>query len=269
MIGFIGSGSMAGAIVRGAVASGSVPAREILLSSATGDTARALAQETGAAAVPGEDATARNLELVREAGPGGLVVLAVKPRLVGEVLAPLREDLAGLGSVVVSLAAGLELVSLAELTAPGQPLVRAMPNVNALVGAGMTAVCANGAVRAEQLEEVVALFSAVGETAVLAERLFPAYTAIAGSAPAWTGLYVEALARGAVANGMPKAQAVGIATQMLVGSARTMASGVTPTELADMVSSPGGTTVAGTVALEDAGFSPAVVRAVQAAVDRA
>jgi pyrroline-5-carboxylate reductase len=144
-----------------------------------------------------------------------------------------------------------------------------MPNVNAMVGAGMAAVCGNAAATEDQVDAVVGLFETVGSALVLPERLFPVYAAIAGSAPAYAALFVEALARAAVRNGMPKAQATRIAAQTMLGTARTLLEkGVAPTQLADMVSSPGGTTVAGTVALEDAGFSAAVVRGIQAAVDR-
>src|SRR5690606_40277989 len=104
----------------------------------------------------------------------------------------------------------------------GQAVIRVMPNVNAMVGAGMAGVCGNDAVGQDQLDAVVALFEAVGAATVLPERLFPAYAAIAGSAPAWTAAYVEALARAAVKNGMPKQQAVTLPAQMMLGAARTV-----------------------------------------------
>ncbi len=261
-VGFLGAGNMAGAIVRGAVAGGAVAADDIAVTSAHGS-ARALAGETGVTAL------ADNAELVRWTGRGGAVVVAVKPYLFAEVLEPLRAELAGAGSLVVSLAAGLTLERLESMLPDGQAVIRVMPNVNAMVGAGMAGVCGNDAVGQDQLDAVVALFEAVGAATVLPERLFPAYAAIAGSAPAWTAAYVEALARAAVKNGMPKQQAVTIAAQMMLGTARTLLEReLAPADLMDMVSSPGGTTIAGTVALEDAGFSAAAARAVQAAVDR-
>ncbi|MFC7405219.1 pyrroline-5-carboxylate reductase [Georgenia alba] len=261
-VGFIGAGNMAGAIVRGAAGKAVAP-QDVVVSSLHGRSAQALAAETGVAAA------SDNLEVVERVGPGGLVVLAVKPHLVAEVVPPLRDALAAQGSLVASLAAGLTLPTLESLLPDGQAVVRVMPNVNALVGAGMAAVCGNAATTEDQVRSVVALFESVGAATVLPERLFPAYAAVAGSAPAWSALFVEALARAAVKNGMPKAQAVSIAAQMLLGTARTLLETDTaPTQLADMVSSPGGTTIAGTVALEDAGFSAAVARCVQAAIDR-
>lgn len=266
-VGFIGSGNMAAAIVRGIVASKTRPGEGILLSSARGHTARSLAEETGARAIVEGEA---NLELVRQAGPGAVVMLAIKPYQFDEVLAPLRAELHAQSTVLVSVAAGLDLAELAAMTEPGQPIIRAMPNVNASVGAGVTALCANDATTAAQRDEVEQLFAAVGQVFWLAERVFPAYTAIAGSAPAWTGLFVEALARGAVSAGLPKQQAVEIASAMLLGSARTLIeTSTTPTGLADLVSSPAGSTVAGTIALEEGGFTPAVVRAVQVTAHKA
>src|SRR5690606_12904642 len=244
-VGFLGAGNMAGAIVRGAVAGGAVAADDIAVTSAHGS-ARALAGETGVTAL------ADNAELVRWTGRGGAVVVAVKPYLFAEVLEPLRAELAGAGSLVVSLAAGLTLARLESMLPDGQAVIRVMPNVNAMVGAGMAGVCGNDAVRQDPLDAVVPLFEAVGDATVLPVRLFPAYAAIAGSAPAWTAAYVEALARAAVKNGMPKQQAVTIAAQMMLGTARTLLEReLAPADLMDMVSSPGGTTIAGTVALED------------------
>jgi pyrroline-5-carboxylate reductase len=265
-VGFIGSGHMAGAIVRGIVADGTIPADDVVVTSAHGHSAQALARETGV------DVLGTNEELVEQVGVGGLVVVAVKPHMVAGVLTPLRELLAEHGSLVVSLAAGLPLARLEELLAPGQAVVRVMPNVNAQIGAGMAAVCGNVETTDGQTDAVVGLFETVGSAIVLPERDFPAFTAVAGSAPAFVFTFIEALARGGVRNGLPKAQAVRIATQTVLGSARLVAAragdGVTPADLVDTVSSPGGTTIAGLVAMEESGFSPAVVRGVQAVIDR-
>ncbi len=265
-VGFIGSGNMAGAIVRGIVADGTIPADDVVVTSAHGHSAQALARETGV------DVLATNEELVEQVGAGGVVVVAVKPHMVAGVLTPLRDLLAEYGSLVVSLAAGLPLARLEELLAPGQAVVRVMPNVNAQIGAGMAAVCGNAETTDGQTDAVVGLFETVGSAIVLPERDFPAFSAIAGAAPAFVFTFVDALARGGLRNGLPKAQAVRIAAQTVLGSARLVlaraADGATPADLVDTVTSPGGTTVAGLVAMEEAGFSPAVVRGVQATIER-
>jgi pyrroline-5-carboxylate reductase len=262
-IGFIGAGTMAGAIVRGVTAAGTVDAGDILLVDTRAEAAQSLAAETGAG-VAGSPA-----ELV--AG-SDVVVLAVKPQVLPAVLDGLRDDLAEHRPLLVSIAAGITLAALGERFPEGLPIVRVMPNVNAMIGAGMAAVCGNEHASEEQVHAVRDLFAAVGDAVVLAERDFSTYTAIAGSAPAFAFAFVDALARGAVKNGMPKALATRIAAQTVLGSARMVLEraddGVTPADLVDLVCSPGGTTIAGMCALDEAAFPAAVVRAVQATVDR-
>ncbi|MDU0347246.1 pyrroline-5-carboxylate reductase, partial [Actinomyces sp. MRS3W] len=228
-----------------------------------------LAQETGATCV------AAAAELV--AG-SDVVVLAVKPQVVPAVLDPLSDALAARFPLVISIAAGLTTEALAALLPAGTRVVRAMPNMAAAVGQSMTALTAGAAATPTDLETARALLSSVGRTLVLAEKDFSAFTALAGSSPAFVFQFIEALARGGVAAGIPKAQAVDIVTQAVLGSALTVqaeaarraagGSGRTPADLIDAVSSPGGTTVAGLVALERAGFSAAAVAAVEATIAR-
>ncbi|MDD9206291.1 pyrroline-5-carboxylate reductase [Georgenia sp. 10Sc9-8] len=264
-VGFVGAGNMAGAIARGIIAAGEVAGSDVVLVDARAEAGQALAEEVGATVAPSA------AELVATCD---VVVLAVKPQVLPEVVTDLAADLVRHRPLLVSIAAGTSLDAI-EALLPGDAglaVVRVMPNVNAMIGAGMAAVCGNVAAGADDAERVRALFATVGEAIVLPERDFSAYTAIAGSAPAFAFAFVDALARGAVKNGLPKAQATRIAAQTLLGSARMVLEraedGVTPADLVDMVSSPGGTTVAGTCAMEDAGFSPAVVRGVQATIDR-
>ncbi|MEE6272751.1 pyrroline-5-carboxylate reductase [Georgenia wangjunii] len=264
-VGFIGAGNMAGAIVRGITAAGVVAGDDVLVVDARPEASAALADATGAR-VP---ASAADLVAASD-----VVVLAVKPQVIPGVLAELGGALVARRPLLVSIAAGTSLAALAGMLPDGAdlPVVRVMPNVNAMIGAGMAAVCGNAATSADDVERVRALFAAVGDAVVLAEADFSTYTAIAGSAPAFAFAFIDALARGAVKNGMPKALATRIAAQTLLGSARMVLEraedGLTPADLVDMVSSPGGTTVAGTVAMDEAGFGPAVVRGVQATIDR-
>lgn len=155
---------------------------------------------------------------------------------------------------------------------PGLAVIRVMPNVNAMVSAGMAAVCGNAHATADQVGLVVDLFRGVGQVIELPEKDFSTFTAVASSGPAFVFTFIEALARAALKHGVPKPLAVRIATQTVLGSAQLLLAraedGVTPADLVDMVSSPGGTTVAGLVAAEEAGFSPAVVRAVEATIAR-
>lgn len=258
-IGFIGAGAMAGAILRGAVAAGAVTGTDVTVTSRTAASREALAAETGARA------TASAAEVV---AASDVLVLAVKPYQLADVLAPLAGALAERRPVVVSVAVGVRLAELAAM-AGDVPLVRVMPNVNVAVGAGLSGVCAAPDVTAEQRQAVLDLFGAVGEAVEIDEKLFPAFAAVAGSGPAFTATFVEALARAALRHGMPKDVAVRIATATVGGTARLLTDrGLTPPALVDQVTSPGGTTIAGLCAMEDAGFSAAVVRGVGAAVDR-
>lgn len=267
--GFIGAGNMAGAIVRGTIAAGT-PATDVLLTSAH-DSASRLAAATGARHVP----TAAELVAASD-----VVVLAVKPHVIPEVLGPLADALAARRPLVLSIAAGLSTERLAQMLPSGARVVRAMPNMAAAVGQSMTALAAGAAATPTDLQTARALMSTVGRVLVLAEKDFSAFTALAGSSPAFVFQFIEALARGGVAAGIPKAQAVEIVTQAVLGSALTVQAeaaktahadgerGRTPADLIDAVSSPGGTTVAGLVALERAGFSAAAVDGVQATIAR-
>jgi pyrroline-5-carboxylate reductase len=259
-IGFIGAGNMAGAIIQGLVTSGFVAGDQIGATSLDAAGLDALARRTGIVPVAG------NTELVAQSQ---VVVLAVKPQQLDQVMEGVGAQLVAQRPLVVSIAAGITLERLAGWLSPNVALVRAMPNLNVRVGQGMTAVAGNEVATQSQVEQVRDLFGAVGQAMVLEERLFPAFSAIAGAAPAWVFLAIDALARGALAAGMTKAQAREAATQTVLGSAALLqATGEHPWVLIDQVASPGGTTVAGLNVLEDRGFSAALVAAVAATITR-
>ena len=265
MIGFIGAGNMGGAILRGVLASGIARPQEVCFSRTNEAAGVKLAQETGASFI------SSNSELIESVGTG-IVILAVKPAIVPSVLAEIRKPAAEAGTVFVSLAAGTPLELLEEHLAAHQPLVRAMPNVPARIGAGVTALCPNRSVTAAHYAEVCRLFDAVGTTLELAEKDFSAFTAVAGSSPAWTFQYIDSLARGALAAGMSKEAALRAAAGAVMGAAQlaldSLADGVRPQALIDTVTSPGGTTIAGLIAAEREGFSNAAVAAVTACIAR-
>ena len=264
--GFIGAGNMAGAIVDGLIASGHSGGTTVW---SAHDSASALAARTGVRLAPSAE------ELV---GTSDVVILAVKPHVIPVVLAPLQDALAARKPLVVSIAAGLTTTRLESLLPDGTRVVRAMPNMAAAVRESMTALTAGAAASEEDLELTASLMGRVGRTMVLDEKDFSAFTALAGSSPAFIFTFIEALARGGVDAGLPKARAVEIVTQALLGSASMVrreaerraedGTGRTLADLLDTACSPGGTTVAGLIAMEGAGFSPAVVEAVRAAIAR-
>ena len=265
--GFIGAGSMADAIIRGAVASG-VRAQDLAITSAH-DSARRLAERTGAVHLENSAALARQCDAV---------VLAVKPHVVPDVLVQIHDAVAAHRPLVVSIAAGVTLERIESLLPSGTRVMRAMPNMAAAAGESMTALAAGRSATREDLEDVRRLMSAVGRTVTMAEKNFSAFVGLAGSSPAFVLTFIEALARAGVMDGIPKAQAVEIVTQAVLGSARIVqveetrradgAAGRTPADLIDAVCSPGGTTVAGVVAMERSGFSSAVINAFEATVAR-
>jgi pyrroline-5-carboxylate reductase len=264
MIGIIGIGSMGGAIARGLIAAGTAPG-EVVVSSADVQAAARFVEETGA------KLAYSNVDLLERAGEGAIVVLAVKPYAVGGVLDEIREAAARRGSVIVSVAAGTPIEFLESHLEPGQPVVRTMPNMAAAVGASVTAYACN-APAAPRADDVASVLASIGIAEPMAEQDFSAFSAIAGCSPAFTFGYIDAMARAAVKNGLPKAVATRIAAQAVYGAAKLLLEklddGATAASLADAVQSPGGTTVAGVVELERAGFGAAVVRGVQASVDR-
>lgn len=259
-LGFIGMGAMGSAIAAGALKHDFVKACDLSFSDfgvTPGE--HPLTKEFGAQQV------ASNRELV---GSVDAVVIAVKPKHIGTVLTEIAPELGG--KLVISIAGGVGLDHLEGWLSPETPIVRVMPNLNAQVNAAMSALCANAAVTPEQKQYALGLFNAVGRTVELEESLFSAFTAIAGCAPAWTYTYVEALAKAGVAAGLTKAAAIESATQMLLGSALMLQDGLEkgahPGQLVDRVCSPGGSTIAGLLAGEDAGFSRAVVHMVEGAM---
>lgn len=263
-IGFIGAGNMAGAIVRGGIASGRLRAEDVLLVSGPDPSAQALAADTGAR-VAGSSA-----DLVADSD---VVVLAVKPQVVPTVLAEIHDAVARWEPLVISVAAGLSTSRLESLLPAGTRVVRTMPNIAAMVGQAMTALAPGASATREDLATASTLMGSVGATTELDEKLFSTFTAISGSSPAFVLTFIEALARAGVLGGIPKAQAVEIVTQVVAGSAAILqaeADGThrTPADLIDTICSPAGTTVAGVVAMERAGFSDAIVRGAEAAAAR-
>lgn len=272
--GFIGAGNMAGAIVRGAVEAGLTSgddAATVLLTSAH-ESASRLAEELGDERV---EAVGDAADLVSRSD---VVVLGVKPYVIPEVAEDLADALAEVEPLVVSLAAGLTIERLESLLPEGARVVRVMPNMAAAVGQSMTALAAGTEASEEDLATARELMDAVGRTAVIAEKDFSAFIGLAGSSPAFVFEFIDALSRAGVLGGIPKAQAVEMVAQAVVGSALTVqaeaakraetGTGRTPADLVDAVCSPGGTTVAGVVAMERAGFSTAVIDAFNATVAR-
>lgn len=203
------------------------------------------------------------------AAEGDIVLLAVKPQVIDDVLVSIAEAV-GPSDLVVSIAAGISSERIESLLPTGVAVVRVMPNTPAMVGEGMSCVSGGTAALDEQVDLVRELFGLLGKAIVLPEDLQNIATAISGSGPAYVAMFVDALARAGVRKGLDREDALLLAVQTVRGAAELLdESGMHPDQLVDSVSSPGGTTVAAIGALEDHGFAGALTAAVQAAVDRA
>lgn len=191
-----------------------------------------------------------------------MVLLCVKPNDVAQALADLHALPAR--ALVVSIAAGITLSTLEQLTGGSRPVVRAMPNTPCLIGQGHTVLSAGRHASAEHLQWVEQIFRALGTCQVLAEKHLDAVTALSASSPAFVYVMIEALAAGGLACGLPRDVSTFMAARTALGAAAmVLETGSHPAELRDQVSSPGGCTIAGLLALEDGGFRSVVARAVE------
>lgn len=257
--GFIGSGKMATAMIKGMIRAGLAPAGSICASDPLPAARTALQADTGIAVVD------NNLEVVRASD---VVVLAVKPQSMREVLRELRPVVTG-EHLVVSVAAGVTIASIDEGLDETGRLVRVMPNTPALVGEGASAYAMGPRTRPEDEAIVKGCLESIGRAVRVAESLLDAVTGLSGSGPAFVYLMIEALSDGGVRVGLPRDVATLLATQTVLGAAMMVRdTGLHPGVLKDQVASPGGTTIAGLHELERGGVRGALIDAVAAAANR-
>lgn len=258
-IAFIGAGNMAGAII-GGMCCGDFAAGDIAAYDIDATKTQALAEQWNIHAAATAEEAIENAEAV---------VLAIKPQMFPTVLPSLRDAIKQSGALVVSIAAGKTLSDIAALLDDATPIVRVMPNICATVGAAVSAYVGNALVTDEQKQLVASIFDAVGTSMEVEEKLFPVFTAIASCSPAFTLMYINALAQAAVKHGIPKAKALEIASQAVLGTAVLLQeTGTHPHVLMDAVCSPGGTTIEGVCALEREGLESAIEAAVEATLEK-
>ncbi|MBK9072721.1 MAG: pyrroline-5-carboxylate reductase [Myxococcales bacterium] len=259
-IGFIGAGNMAQAIIAGLVHTGAVAPRNILASAPREERRQELAVSLGI------EVTSDNREVARRAD---ILVLAVKPQIFAKVVHDIAADVRD-AAVVVSVAAGISTQSIEAWF--GRPLrvVRSMPNTPALVKAGATAIAKGAHASADDLAAVKVIFDAVGLTIALDEHQLDAVTGLSGSGPAYIFLILEALADAGVKVGLSRRHAQALAAQTVMGSAKMLLeTDEHPGRLKDMVTSPGGTAIAGLHTLEQGGLRTTLINAVETATNRA
>ena len=256
-IGIIGVGNMGEAILRGLHQKGM--AQGIVVSEIRPDRRAYLKKNYGVEAIPDN----RNL-----ASQVQVIILAVKPQELKGVLQEISPVLDST-TLLISIVAGASLGAIASILAKDVRLVRAMPNIAALALESATALSPGGEVSAEDMETAQEIFNAMGRTVIISESLMDAVTGMSGSGPAYVSLFIEALADGGVRMGLPRKDALEMAIQTVLGTARLLSEhGEHPAHLKDKVASPGGTTIAGIAVLEAKGFRGAVMEAVAAATQR-
>jgi pyrroline-5-carboxylate reductase len=257
--GFIGSGKMATALVKGMLRAGIAPVDSIGASDPLPAARTALQSETGVAVFDSNIPVAQRSDAL---------VLAVKPQSMREVLGQLRPVVTP-EHLVVSIAAGITIASIDEGLGSNGRIVRVMPNTPALVGEGASAYAMGPRVCPEDEAVVQAFLGAVGRAVRVPESLLDAVTGLSGSGPAFVFLMIEALSDGGVRVGLPRDVATLLAAQTVLGAAKMVTeTGQHPGVLKDQVASPGGTTIAGLHALERGGVRGALIDAVEAATRR-
>jgi pyrroline-5-carboxylate reductase len=258
-IGFLGAGKMATALAAGWLKAGLAAPGRLCASDPVPAARDAFHQATGAT-VHGDN--------LRVAAASDVLVLAVKPQQMADVLKELRPALQP-QHLVVSIAAGVTLRQLADGLGDTCRLVRVMPNTPCLVGASASAFAASASANPADVQLVERLLNSVGRAVQVPEKLLDAVTGLSGSGPAFVFVVIEALSDGGVRMGLPRDLATLLAAQTVLGAAKMLLeTGQHPGALKDAVASPGGTTIAGLHALERGGLRAALMDAVEAATRR-
>lgn len=252
--GFLGCGNMGGALARALRKS----TADIVITDRSGK-AKQLAGELGICYDSAE----------KIAQSCDRIFLAVKPHMMAELLQPLQGILQQRKPVLITMAAGLQISRIEQLAGGPLPVIRIMPNTPVAVGEGMTQYCRNGLASDETVNSFLEDMRFSGRLDELEERLMDAASALSGCGPAYMYIFMEALADGAVACGIPRVKAMEYAAATMAGAARmVLETGRHPGALKDAVCSPGGSTIAGVRALEQHGFRGAAMDCVAAAYEK-
>lgn len=261
-LGFIGVGNLAGAILKGVVASKKIAPENILIYDLNKERLNELKEKFGVFVAESANQVASECENV---------VIAVKPKDIASVINEIKEDVKVNKPLIISTAAGTETSSIWSMFGykAEAKIVRIMPNINAAVGESMTAACRNIDVSDEEMAFVLDLCTCFGSVSEIPESYFSAFTAVAGSAPAFAYMFADALTNAAVKYGLPARESQIIAAQMLLGSAKMLLeSPLSVSELIRNVCSPGGTTIEGVCSLKETGFENSVIKAIDKTVEK-
>jgi pyrroline-5-carboxylate reductase len=259
-IGFIGAGNMGEALISGLLNAKSSQAKNIICSDVRDQRLKALQEKFGI------QTTKSNLDLVAQSD---VVIYAIKPQIMSRVLHETAPAL-DINKLVISIAAGVPLAAIESCLRKNLRLIRVMPNVACFVAEGASAIAAGAHARKEDVDLAMAIFNSVGRCIFLEENnLMDAVTGLSGSGPAYIFLIVDALCDAGVKVGLSREDAHVLATQTVLGAAKMlMQTNIHPGQLKDMVTSPGGTAIAGLHTLEKGGLRTTLINAVESATNR-
>jgi pyrroline-5-carboxylate reductase len=258
-VGFIGGGNMGEALIKGLLGASLVPAASIHATDVRLERLKELDRQYGI------QVSSDNAELVRRSD---IVILAVKPQIIDSVLKEIAPAVTR-KKLLISVAAGVSTAKIRGVLHKDARLIRVMPNTPALVLEGVTAIAKADNLEPSDLDTAGEIFSAVGRVVILDETLMDAVTGLSGSGPAYVAVVIESLADGGVRMGLDRITAMTLATQTVLGAAKLLLeTGLHPGALKDMVSSPGGTSIAGIAALEEGGIRTTFIKAVERATER-
>ena len=258
-IGFIGAGNMAEALIRGLLKGGHVDASKVCASGPREERMQELREKFGI------ETTTDNRQVVARSG---ILVLSVKPQIMRRVLTEIADSLPE-NVLVISIAAGVPIATIEARLRREVRIIRAMPNTPALVDAGATAIARGAHATQDDVALATRIFDAVGITVVLEEIHLDAVTGLSGSGPAYMFLILEALSDAGVKVGLSRRNAQQLAAQTVLGSAKLLLeTNYHPGLLKDMVTSPGGTAIAGLHTLEAGGLRTTLMNAVEVATNR-
>lgn len=257
-MGFIGGGAIAEALINGLVKSGLAKDEQIVVTDISEERLRYLNTTFGV------NISTDNLQVASNVD---VLFLTIKLQVASKVLEEIRH-VVNSSTLVVSVVAGLTINAIEQQLAK-VPVIRVMPNTPVAVGAGMAALCSGQLASEEHVSIITKVFKASGRAVVLDESQMDAVTGLSGSGPGYGFVIIDALADAGVRVGLPRKVAVTLAAQTLLGAAKmVLETGEHPAKLRDMVTSPGGTTIAGIHVLEQKGVRAALIDAVIAAAER-
>lgn len=257
--GFIGAGNMGGAILRRALASGSIDKESTAVFGVRLDKLEKTRQELGVATYTDVS------EIVKDCD---ILLLGFKPQMFDEVVPKICSTYKN-NKVIISMAAAISISYLENHLGSDAKIIRIMPNTPAFLGCGMISMSRNGNVTDDELKSAMAIFEATGRIEIVDEEQIHAVIGASGSSPAFTYMYIDALAREAERNGLEYDKAIVFAAQAVMGAARmVLETGETPEQLRINVCSPGGTTIEGVEKLRELGFEETVAAGAKAAIEK-